>query len=94
MFETGDILVSRNRIEQIGKYGSVHSSYYAQQLWLTKYKSYTLNKKFINYMGATWFEFIDDNKQTIHFSLQQFERYFLSKREIRKLKLETIEKII
>jgi len=88
MFETGDKIISRNRIDQISK--SRISIEYGYSLRLTKYKTYTLTNKFFD-LGAICFEFIDDNDIKIHLSLQQFEQYFLSKKEIRKLKLKTLK---
>jgi len=89
MCDSGDKVVSKNQIEQLGKSGFINSSEYGGALWLTKYKNYILTKKFFS-LGSTWFEFSDDTDNTIHFSLQQFERYFLNKKEVRKLKLEMI----
>ncbi len=95
MFETEDILISRNYIKQIngmpneGLLNLANLSNYDFGLCLTKHKTYTLTNKFFS-IGVTWFEFMDDNNMTINFTLQQFERYFLSKREIRRLKLKTL----
>ncbi len=89
MFNIGDIIISRYDIKETTKSSIIKSSEYGYSLFLTKHKTYILNNKFYAF-GTTWFEFIDDKNITTHFSLQQFENFFLPKIEIRKLKLETL----
>lgn len=91
MFKEGDIVISRNRIEQVYSYESIIPDIYCGPLWLTKYKEYKLQKKF-NSFGATYFIIYDDMNEEIHLNLQEFNRYFLSKDEIRKKKLQKIRK--
>ena len=57
---------------------------------LTKYKEYILQRKFTTF-GSTWFVIDDDMNKQAHFTLQEFNRYFMSKSEMRKLKLKKLD---
>lgn len=81
MFKIGDTIISKNNT----------SYHYDGDLWLTKHRSYIIKDKFFITYNVWWFEIINDRDAIVQINLQQLERYFLSKKEIRKLKLEKIK---
>lgn len=76
MFNIGEKIISKEK-------------FVYKEEFLTIGKTYILSDIF-NSLGSTWFRINDDDKTLFDLTLQEFEKCFLSKTEMRKRKLEKL----